>query len=260
MQSINIPAAYNLVSLKKVSSTNEVAKTMAEKGEEAAPDGTLIWALEQTAGRGRRGRNWYSPAGNLFTSLILRPEVPAVRMPELGFVAALAVCDALDSLSEPGHQVQLKWPNDILLNGKKVAGFLLETERTSSEQNIQWIVLGMGLNVSWHPEDTQYPATSLRFEEWPTTVEQALEAYTRTFLGWETRWLNDGFLPIRNNWLIRCKGINEEIEVRLGHENLIGVFTDLDENGALVLKQSNSTRKITTGDVFFPDVLHSELA
>ena len=251
METPNLPVAYNLIALEKVGSTNEEAKLLARRGEIEAPDGTLIWAREQTRGRGRLGRNWSSPPGNLYTSLILRPDVALTQMSELSFVGALAVYDALGSLCEPGHQVHLKWPNDILLNEKKVAGILLDTENTGKTDGIDWVVLGMGLNVGWHPEDTDYPATSLRFEQWPTTIEQALEAYTRSFLNWTNRWLDDGFKPIRKSWLWRCKGQGETIEVRLGSNILRGVFRDLDKNGSLVLDCGDKVRHISAGDVYF---------
>ncbi|MBT6095187.1 MAG: biotin--[acetyl-CoA-carboxylase] ligase [Rhodospirillaceae bacterium] len=244
-----LPAAYHLIALDSVGSTNDEAKRLAALGEAEAPDGTLVWAKQQTVGRGRRGREWSSPPGNLYTSLILRPNVPMARMPELSFVAALAVYDALGSLSGPGHQVRLKWPNDILLDEKKVAGLLLETE--SAGGACDWVVLGMGLNIGWHPEDTPYPATSLRFEGWSTSVDEALEAYAKSFLGWSERWLAEGFEPVRKNWLLRCKGQGEAIEVRLGAETLNGTFTDLDSYGALVLDCEGEVRHITAGDVFF---------
>ncbi len=251
MTTPKLPAAYHLIALDSVGSTNEEAKRLAVLGENAAPDGTLVWAKQQTAGRGRRGREWSSPPGNLYTSIVLRPDVPLARMPELSFVAALAVYDALESLGEPGHQVHLKWPNDVLLNDKKVAGLLLETESAGAGEDCHWVVLGMGLNVGWHPDDTPYPATSLRFEEWPVSVNQALEAYANSFLGWAGRWLDEGFEPIRENWLRRCKGQGEEIEVRLGNETLTGTFIDLDTSGALVLDCGGEVRHITAGDVFF---------
>ncbi len=251
MKTPKLPAAYNLIALGSVGSTNEEAKALASKGEGEAPDGTLIWALEQTAGRGRRGREWSSPPGNLYTSLILRPDVPVSRMPELSFVCALAVYDALGSLGEPGHQVHLKWPNDVLLNEKKVAGLLLETESLGERKNVDWVVLGMGLNVGWHPEDTAYPTTSLRFEQWPTSVEQALEAYARSFLAWANRWLDQGFEPVRKNWLWRSKGRGEIIEARLDGKTVTGMFKDLDASGALVLDCGGEVCHIAAGDIFF---------
>lgn len=251
MQTPKLPSVYQLVSLESVDSTNEEAKRLAAKGEEEAPDGTLIWAKEQTAGHGRRGRPWSSPPGNLYCSLILRPEVTAQKASELSFVAALALFDALGTVGEPGHQVFCKWPNDILLNERKVAGILLEAE-TAGDGNPEWIVLGLGVNVAVFPGDTDFPATSFRAENWGATEVDCLEAFAKHFLSWTNKWLEEGFEPVRKNWLWRCIGKDEEIEVHLENDTLTGVFTDLDENGALLLKTAEGMRKITAGDVFFP--------
>jgi len=252
MATPKLPSVYNLIALDSVDSTNAEAKRLAARGEDDTPDGTLVWAGEQTAGRGRRGRDWDSPKGNLYCSLVLRPEVPIAEASQLSFVAGLAVFDALAALSEPGHEVQLKWPNDILLNGKKVAGILLEAE-TAEDQTPPWLVLGLGLNVGSHPQDTDFPATSLRFEGWGSTDTDVLEAYCRRFLLWSSRWLDEGFAPVRKNWLWHCRGQGEEISVRLENETITGVFRDLDEEGALVLDQDGKERLITAGDVYFTD-------
>lgn len=251
MSKPNLPSVYKLVSLETVSSTNDEAKKLAAEGEETAPDGTIIWAKEQTDGRGRRGRKWHSPPGNLYCSLILRPDVPLAKAAELSFVAALAVFDALGAVGEPGHQVHLKWPNDVLLNDCKVAGLLLEAE-TSGGEIPDWVILGLGVNVGVFPGDTDFPATSFRAEQWPATEVDFLESFCRHFMVWSGKWLEDGFVPIRRNWLQRCHGLGEEIEVRLDNETVKGIFTDLDEDGALVLKTADGERRITAGDVFFP--------
>ena len=251
MSKPNLPPAYHLVSLDTVDSTNAEARRRAREGEVATPDGTLILAREQTDGRGRRGRTWVSPPGNLYCSLVLRPEVPLVRAAEFSFIGALAAHDALGSVGNAGHQVYCKWPNDILLNDCKVAGLLLETETTSSGVP-DWIVLGLGVNVAVFPGDTEFPATSLRAEGWGATEVDFLESFCRHFLKWSNTWQEDGFAPIRKNWLLRCYGKGEDIEVRLENETLTGVFEDIDESGALVLKTGDGERRITAGDVFFP--------
>jgi len=248
-----LPSVYNLIALETVGSTNSEAKRLAALGEDEAPDGTLVWALEQTAGHGRRGREWKSPKGNLYTSLILRPDVPINEAAQLSFVAALAVYDALGNIGPAGHQIHCKWPNDILLNEKKVAGILLESEGGSVDRPADWIILGMGLNVEWHPENTDFPATSLRFETFTNTVEDVLVAYSKSFLSWTNRWLNDGFSPIRQNWLQRCMGRGEAIEVRLETQTLTGIFKGMAEDGALILEENGTDRQITAGDVYFPN-------
>lgn len=250
MREANIPSVYNLVTLEAVDSTNAEARRLAAEGEEKAPDGTLVWAKEQTDGRGRRGRKWHSPPGNLYCSLIMRPDVALAKAAELSFVAGLAVFDALGSVGEPGHRVHLKWPNDVLLNDRKVAGLLLETE-TGGGEIPDWVILGLGVNVGVFPGETDFPATSFRAEQWPATVVDCLESFCRHFMLWSSKWLDEGFDPIRKNWLRRCHGLGEEIEVHLDNETLRGVFTDLDEDGALVLKTADGERRITAGDVFF---------
>jgi BirA family biotin operon repressor/biotin-[acetyl-CoA-carboxylase] ligase len=252
MLKAKFPSLYNVIKYDNIGSTNAEAAKLAAKGENIAPDGTLIWSLEQTLGRGRRGREWQSPKGNLYTSLILRPEVSLLEAAQLGFVASLAVYDALGKIGPAGHQVQCKWPNDILLNKKKVAGILLESAGGAESKHPDWIILGMGLNVAWHPEDTEYPATSLRFEGWSNTLEEVISTYTKSFLSWMNSWLDNGFASIREDWMRRCKGIGEEIEVRLEKENLIGIFEDIEEDGALRLNVNGKTQRIAAGDVFFP--------
>ncbi|NQU62477.1 MAG: biotin--[acetyl-CoA-carboxylase] ligase [Rhodospirillales bacterium] len=251
MREPKLPSVYHLVSLDCVDSTNEEAKRLAALGEDETPDGTLVWAKEQTAGRGRRGRKWSSPPGNLYCSLVLRPEVSAGKASELSFIAALALFDALGTVGEPGHQVFCKWPNDILLNERKVAGILLEAE-TSGSGNPDWVVLGLGVNVAVFPADTEFEATSFRAENWGATEVDCLEAFARHFLSWTNKWLEEGFEPVRKNWLWRSIGQGKEIEVHLENETLTGIFTDLDETGALLLKTDEGERKITAGDVFFP--------
>lgn len=248
----NLPPAYQLVALDTVDSTNDEAKRLAARGEDEAPDGTLVWARSQTAGRGRRGRRWISPAGNLYCSLILRPEIPLGKAVQLGFVAALAIYDAIARLAQPGHQISCKWPNDLLLQEKKVAGILLESEAVGAALP-SWIVLGVGINVSHYPDDTEFPATSLWAEGCrEVTVVDMLDAFSRHFLTWTNRWLHDGFAPVRNCWQLRAKGRHEEIEVKLDDEILRGTFLEMDEDGALILELAKGERRrISAGDVFF---------
>ena len=137
----------------------------------------------------------------------------------------------------------LKWPNDVLLNDRKVAGLLLEAE-TGGGDIPDWVILGLGVNVGVFPGDTDFPATSLRAEHWSATEVDCLESFCRHFKSWSGKWLEEGFAPIRKTWLWRCFGLGEEIEVRLDDETVKGVFTDLDEDGALVLKTADGERRI----------------
>ncbi|MDX1574557.1 MAG: biotin--[acetyl-CoA-carboxylase] ligase [Kiloniellales bacterium] len=133
-----LPPAYRLVALESCESTNSEAMRRAEAGAE---DGTLVWARRQTAGRGRRGRSWASLPGNLFFSLVLRPDCPPQEAAQLGFVAAVALGDAIGSVAPPMIEVRFKWPNDVLLNERKGAGILLESKIVDG--SMEWLVLGI---------------------------------------------------------------------------------------------------------------------
>lgn len=236
--------------MDQVESTNDEAKRLAEEGAE---EGTLVWAREQTKGRGRQNRGFESPPGNLYMSLLLRPECSAREAAQLGFVAALGVGDGVGSAAPPMIEVHYKWPNDVLFNGRKGCGILLES-KIAKDGGLDWLVLGMGVNLASFPEGTSFPATSLKFEGAPPnlTVERLLEAISRHFLTWVHRWRDEGFGPIRQTWLRHAKGMGEPLEVRLSNERLHGTFQALDESGALVLAlPGGGTRLIHAGDVYF---------
>jgi BirA family biotin operon repressor/biotin-[acetyl-CoA-carboxylase] ligase len=236
-----LPDGYRLDHRTTVGSTNDEAKTLARDG---APAGTIVWADGQTAGRGRRGRNWVSAPGNLYLSLIQRPSGTPTRAAQLGFVAAIAVSDALPASS------RLKWPNDVLLNGRKVCGILLESE-TGPSGSLDFVVIGIGINIRSAPASAEYPATCLA-EAGITNVTPAdlLETWVAGFDTWSRRWLGDGFAPIRSAWLARASGLGDTIRVRLDRDTLEGRFLDLDEDGALVLETRAGMRHITAGAVF----------
>lgn len=243
-----LPPAFRLVALERVGSTNEEAKRLAAEGAE---EGTLVWALEQTAGRGRRGRRWHSPRGNLYLSLVLRPDAPPAEAAQLGMVAAVAVGDALGTVMPPLTEVWFKWPNDILVNGRKAAGILVESA-AGAPGRLDWLVLGVGVNVECHPQETQFPATSLHAEGGDdVAVAALLEAFSRNFLKWADNWVEEGFAPVRRAWLARAWRRGEAIQVRLDDRTLKGVFADLDTVGALLLDlPDGSRRRITAADVF----------
>jgi BirA family biotin operon repressor/biotin-[acetyl-CoA-carboxylase] ligase len=244
-----LPPAYRLVALETVGSTNDEALRLAAEGAE---DGTLVWAREQTAGRGRQGRGWSSPPGNLYLSIVLRPDCAPAEAAQLSFVAGLALGEAFGSIAPPMIEVTYKWPNDLLLNGRKAAGILLES-RSDPDGTLDWLILGLGANLQHFPEDTSFPATSLHFEgATEVDVVALLEAFGRCFLTWVNRWLDDGFAPVRRAWLHHAHGLGEEIEVRLPRETLNGTFKDLDARGVLVLELADGTRReISAGDVYF---------
>lgn len=166
-------------------------------------------------------------------------------------MAALAVSDVLTILS-PIHPVELKWPNDVLLSGKKIAGILLESS-SSPSGNLDWLTIGCGVNLAHHPEDMPFPATSLAEANIPPPSSVVfLEALSTAVMKRMRVWQDQGFDPIRTAWLSRAKGIGEAIEARLANESFQGKFIDLDGQGALVLElEDGTTRKVTAGEVFF---------
>lgn len=250
MATPELPAFYRLLAHEQIDSTNEEAKRLAAAGAAA---GTLVWAAEQLAGRGRRGRGWASPPGNLYVSLLLRPACPPAQACQLNFAAAVALAEAVSALLPAGAEVTLKWPNDVLVRGAKVSGILLEAS-AALERSIDWLVIGAGVNVVSHPADTPYPATSLHREgARDATVAGVLRAFAERFLAWYETWRAQGFPPVRARWLALARGLGEPIEVRLERETLRGRFADLDESGALMLDMADGAcRPITAGDLFFP--------
>jgi len=142
-----LPPHFTLVELPAVGSTNDYAKDLARKGQSAF---TVVWTHDQTAGKGRQGNTWTSIPGNLYMTMILRPGVNAERTGQLSFVAAVALAETLKEFLPSSAQITLKWPNDLLLNGKKAAGILLETEAGGAKP-VDWVVIGMGVNVTGAP-------------------------------------------------------------------------------------------------------------
>jgi BirA family biotin operon repressor/biotin-[acetyl-CoA-carboxylase] ligase len=243
---LRLPSPFRLVAYETIGSTNDEAKRLARDG---TPEGLIVWARKQTAGRGRRGRAWVSPAGNLYLSLLLRPKCSAATAAQLGFVAALGMAAALGELA-PGVVLSCKWPNDLLVNGKKIAGILLETEMIAGDQP-DFVVIGIGVNLASSPDDTPYPVTSLAKEAASEVAPEAVLArFVELFAGWLAVWRREGFGRLRDAWLQQAIGLGEPIQVRLEHDILDGRFLDLDDDGALMLGTPSGNRRITAGEVF----------
>ncbi|OHC75900.1 MAG: biotin--[acetyl-CoA-carboxylase] ligase [Rhodospirillales bacterium RIFCSPLOWO2_12_FULL_58_28] len=243
-----LPDFFRLTALDRVDGTNAEAKRMAESG---AAEGAVVMAMEQSAGRGRQGRSWQSPPGNLYCSILLRPDYPASMAMQLTFVAAVSLAEAVAAALPQGTVVTCKWPNDILVEGRKVAGILLETSSVGITGMLEWLVVGVGVNIARHPADVEFPATSLCAEGAADIAPAALLAgFCRCFLSSMTTWRSLGFAAVRAAWLKRAYGLGEAIEVRLAGETLRGSFQTIDKNGALVLRRNGQERRITAGDVF----------
>lgn len=246
-QVLRVPDGYRVIELDDIDSTNIEAARMAATG---AADGTVIWAKAQSGGRGRRGRAWTSPPGNLYSSVLMRPQEPVQTATQIGFVVSLAGAEAARSVLPPNADVALKWPNDVLVSGRKVAGILLESQ-SSAPGRLDWLVAGFGMNVVSHPEGAEYPATDLRTEGASATARDLLEAYLALFSHWRARWQAEGFGPVRAAWTGLAVGLGRDIKVRLTDETLLGRFRALDEDGGLVLEMPDGAlRVITSGQVF----------
>ena len=239
---VALPRSFRLVALDKVGSTNAEALRLAAGG---APSGTVVWAREQREGRGRRGRRWESPPGNLYCTVLLRPDVAPAASGQLSLVAAVALAEALAALA-PGAAVHLKWPNDVLLRGSKIAGILIEAGEDGA------VAVGTGVNVAGAPPGAAF----LQEVAAGVTPESVLAAYAATLEEWLARWRADGFAPVRAAWIGRASGLGRPIEVRLAAETLHGTFAELDESGALVLAGAGGTRHISAGDVFLLSPAH----
>jgi BirA family biotin operon repressor/biotin-[acetyl-CoA-carboxylase] ligase len=238
-------AGVRHIAYETLGSTNAEALTRARAGEYGP---LWITARSQSAGHGRRGSVWISPPGNLYTTLLLNePSSPDVAA-QLSFVAALALHDAVaECASQVGPFLKVKWPNDLLLDGAKLAGILIESE---SEPSFA-VAIGFGVNCAVHPTDTAFPATDLVSTGALVSPDAALaalgEAMQRRLMQWNR---GQGFPAIRDDWLKRAAGLGEDIRVRLPERELSGRFQGLDEAGRLLLRQSDGVITVTAGEVF----------
>jgi BirA family biotin operon repressor/biotin-[acetyl-CoA-carboxylase] ligase len=246
-----LPEGFVLHELGRVDSTNDEARRMAEAG---AKPGLVVLAGEQTGGRGRHGRAWVSPVGNLYASVLLGVDGPPAASAQLSFVAGLALADALARHAPKGAVLRLKWPNDVLIGGAKVAGILLESIGKGSGAVFTGVVVGTGVNIASSPRETPYPATSLVEQGFAAISPRALlDAYLEALDRWLRRWREAGFAEVRAAWCARGFGLGERIRLRLEHEELFGRFADVTPGGALLLDlDGGGRREIAAGDVFYP--------
>jgi BirA family biotin operon repressor/biotin-[acetyl-CoA-carboxylase] ligase len=232
------------IAYETLGSTNAEALALARAGERGP---LWVTAKSQTAGRGRRGSTWVSAPGNLYATLLLtEPSAPA-DAPQASFVAALAVHDAVSVVAASiGPSLKVKWPNDLLLGAKKVAGILIEGESDPFA-----VAVGIGVNCVSHPGDAVHPATDLAAAGVIATPEQVFAALAPAMELRLTQWRGgQGFPSIRADWLKRAAGLGEPIRVRLPEREMRGIFEGLDESGRLLLRGDAGLTCVTAGDVF----------
>lgn len=237
--------------LDDIDSTNAEARRRAEAGDAASQ---WIVARRQSAGRGRRGREWNSDTGNLFATLMTLTAKPAAEAAQVTFVAALGVADLLDAFALPGS-VSIKWPNDVMLDGAKACGILVESGQ--HETGRLWLAVGIGVNLAHAPEVTERPAASLAAHlrsdiAYPPQIEAAAGVLAESFAVWQDRWETLGFQPILDAWTARTRGLDGPCVARLGHETVEGTAEGVAPDGALRLRTADGQlRLISAGDVFF---------
>jgi BirA family biotin operon repressor/biotin-[acetyl-CoA-carboxylase] ligase len=239
-----VAAGVRLIACETVGSTNSEALARARAGE----TGPLwITARTQTAGRGRRGRTWVSEPGNLYATLLLADPAPPERAAQLSFVTTLATYDAIAGCAPAlAARLAFKWPNDVLLDGAKLAGILIEAEGTRP----LLVAVGVGVNCRHHPVATDFPATDLAAAAAGVAVEALFRALSLAMVDRLRQW-GEGFAGIRSAWLDRAGGLGGELTARLGTRRLTGRFEALDEAGQLLLRlPDGSLETIAAGEVF----------
>ena len=238
-------AGVRHIAYETLGSTNAEALTLARAGERGP---LWITASSQSAGRGRRGSAWASPPGNLYASLLLSEPSTKPLAPQLSFVAALALHDALcDCAPRLRPLFKVKWPNDLLLGPDKLAGILIEGESGP----VFAVVIGFGVNCTNHPLDTVFPANNLSLAGALVTPEALFAALSAAMLRRLAQWQSGaGFATIRADWLARAAGLGEDIRVRLPERELRGRFLGLDEGGRLQVEQPSGLSTVTAGEVF----------
>jgi len=242
-----------IVYFRETDSTNLRAKYLAERG---APEGTVVIAESQTEGKGRRGRAWFSPAGEgIYVSIILRPALSPNEAPGLTLMAAVAAAETLLELTP--LSVRIKWPNDIMVGGKKLAGIL--TQISTEMDVVDYIIVGLGINVNTplkgFPDDLRYRATSIRAEmKKPFSRITLLRLYLELFEKRYEMFGKSGFEPVVERWKELSDIIGRKVRVEMLNQQWTGVAVDIDREGALLLREPEGiTRRVISGDVILMD-------
>lgn len=229
---------FHIETYAQLESTQDELIHLIKSGQ--GEEGKGVQALSQSSGRGRQGRSWEGPMGNLYLSLALKPDIVPRNAGQIAFVAGMAVYETVRSLLGEDKNIALKWPNDVLVDGCKIAGLLIEKHE-------DFYILGIGLNILAPPDnaaglqemsDKRLPVNPVR-----DMLLDILSAYI-------TRWEKEGFEVIREQWMRQAAFVNEEIKVRLPQETISGIFKGIDNKGALLLETDNQTQRIWSGDVF----------
>jgi len=227
-------------------STSTLLKQRAEAG---AAEGLAIQALSQSEGRGRQGRGWESPAGNLYISVLLRPAVALRDAPQWSFVAAVALAETLNPLLPKAARPTLKWPNDLLLDGAKAAGILVETGVAASHA-LDWICIGIGVNIATKPSlPDRATACLAEYLPAPPAHEGLAAALLQNLAHWHCLRLAQGFAPIRDAWLRHAPAMGAPVSVKRDGALMEGSFAGLSPEGGLLLAKANEVQLILAGEI-----------
>lgn len=236
-----------IINKDSVTSTNDELKILARDGAKSM---TALFAKTQTAGRGRHGRDWQSEQGNLFGSILLRG-IPKEKAHELVFVAALALVETVESFLFE-QEVMLKWPNDVLVEGKKIGGILLESEYIGGE--LDFVVIGMGLNIAKTPNGMEAQATSFADFEVEADLAEVQKLLVEAFAEYLETWVDSsesgGFERIGNLWMQYAAYIDEEISVKLPEGEVRGTFRGMNAKGEMILEVAGAEKTYSSAEIF----------
>jgi len=233
---------------EELESTNKTTFELANLGK--IFDSEIIIAKKQTAGKGRKNRDWISPEGNLYFSLILQPKIAVEKISLISFVGASALRLAVEEVfgdKKTLHKISLKWPNDLLIDEKKCAGILLESK--FNQKTCEFVILGIGVNIESNPDKVIFPASNLKKFGIKISPEEFLKKFLDQFEKIYKNFLDYGFVGVRQLWLQGAYKLKEQVSLKIDEEEISGIFEDLDEEGNLVLKTGNQLRKISVADV-----------
>jgi BirA family biotin operon repressor/biotin-[acetyl-CoA-carboxylase] ligase len=244
--SVDAKLTFRLESHAALDSTSTTLKQRAEAGES---EGLAIQALRQSAGRGRQGRGWESAPGNLYLSALLRPDVPLREAPQWSFVAAVALVETLMPLLPEAAQPSLKWPNDVLLRGGKLAGILVETGITA-DHALDWICIGIGVNITNKPNlPDRATACLAEYSPSPPAPQALATVLLQQLAHWHETRLRQGFGPIRDAWLRYGPAMGAAVSVKRDGALLQGAFAGLSPEGALKLAKGREVQLILAGEI-----------
>ncbi len=254
----HLPPDWRVMPFDSLDSTNAALRRIVEM-EGDVHEGLMLWANTQTAGKGRAGRKWSSPRGNVYVSILVAAPEDLIHAHELGFLAAIAVRECILDLprhNAPPPKVSCKWPNDVLIEGQKVCGILPEVVADDAKRN--WIILGIGINlVAVQIDPAAYPPTALSLHNIDTTPAHVITVLTRELHKWFAVWREKGFAAVREEWLTCGPDKGAVVAVGLPEGSVTGEFAGLDEDGALLLETRGGRRRIVAGDVLFGDGSHA---